>query len=90
MVRMVLKSYSPVHVPETLALQQFHFLLPNQPTGTHRHQLGRRRSLNWSDSCYHVIYYVTNRLCSKYFTLTLASVHSIKGLFHGLLKSRVP
>ena len=29
MVRMVLKTYSPVHVPETLALQQFHFLLPD-------------------------------------------------------------
>jgi DNA ligase 4 len=25
---MVLKTYSPLHVPETLVLQQFHFLLP--------------------------------------------------------------
>ena len=29
MVRMILKTYSPVHVPETLALQQFHFFLPD-------------------------------------------------------------
>jgi DNA ligase 4 len=29
MVRMVLKTYSQVHVPETLALQRFHFLLPD-------------------------------------------------------------
>ena len=29
MVRMLLKNYSPVHVPETLAMQQFHFLLPH-------------------------------------------------------------
>jgi DNA ligase 4 len=28
MVRMVLKIYSLVHVPETLVLQQFHFMLP--------------------------------------------------------------
>lgn len=26
---MLLKDYSPVHVPETLAMQQFHFLLPD-------------------------------------------------------------
>lgn len=29
MVRMILKSYSPVQIPETLAMQKFHFLLPN-------------------------------------------------------------
>ena len=28
MVCIILKTYSPVHVPETLALQQFHFILP--------------------------------------------------------------
>ncbi|KAF2190305.1 hypothetical protein K469DRAFT_723135 [Zopfia rhizophila CBS 207.26] len=29
MVRMILKNYSPVQIPETLAMQKFHFLLPN-------------------------------------------------------------
>ena len=29
MVRMILKTYSPVQIPETLAMQQFHFLLPD-------------------------------------------------------------
>jgi DNA ligase 4 len=29
MVRMLLKDYGPVHIPETLAMQQFHFLLPD-------------------------------------------------------------
>ena len=29
MVSMLLKDYSPVHVLETLAMQQFYFLLPN-------------------------------------------------------------
>jgi hypothetical protein len=29
MVRVVLRAYSPVHVLETLVLQQFHFLLPD-------------------------------------------------------------
>jgi DNA ligase-4 len=29
MVRMLLKPYSPVHIPEKPAMQQFHFLLPS-------------------------------------------------------------
>ena len=29
MVRMLLKTYSPVQVPEMVAMQQFHFLLPD-------------------------------------------------------------
>jgi len=29
MIRVLLKTYSPVHVPEILTMQQFHFLLPD-------------------------------------------------------------
>jgi DNA ligase-4 len=29
MVRMIMKTYSPVQIPETLAMQKFHFLLPD-------------------------------------------------------------
>lgn len=29
MIRMLMKTYSPVQVPEILAMQQFHFLLPD-------------------------------------------------------------
>jgi DNA ligase-4 len=29
MVRMLLKNYSPIHIPEILAMRQFHFLLPD-------------------------------------------------------------
>jgi len=29
LVRILLKNYSPVRVPETLAMQKFHFLLPD-------------------------------------------------------------
>jgi DNA ligase 4 len=28
-VRILLKDYSPVHIPETAVMRQFHFLLPN-------------------------------------------------------------
>jgi DNA ligase-4 len=29
MIRMLLKNYSPAHVPETVAMNEFHFLLPD-------------------------------------------------------------
>jgi DNA ligase-4 len=29
MIRLITKTYSPVHIPETLAMQKFHFLLPD-------------------------------------------------------------
>jgi DNA ligase-4 len=29
MIRMIMKTYSPVQVPETLAMRKFHFLLPD-------------------------------------------------------------
>lgn len=29
MVRIILKNFSPVQIPETLAMQKFHFLLPD-------------------------------------------------------------